>query len=421
MGSTLGRIEKEFVLRKMEEAQIELTIHGERKDGRARVLAMESDERLRIEQIGSFETSFEKGETIRLFFDFFDHTMTFEGIIQEVNDSILVSIPKTVVKNLERKFERVSPPEQDVHLSFDLESSRIELDFPRTAFFQEIEQDDDQIYSSIFSANTIQELLSQFNSMMEQHAEETKIIMFREHKPESFEENVVATTGKAVYIPDTSRFFPTLEEAEGRPIVVDEQLPSDDSAEKFCGKSRKEIKSWVQDLGQQGILSELDVPIRYREYVIGMIKLRTGISRGLPLDAGILDTCHEFTMVLAHSLQQSGYFAGGRQMVESYKPKIMNISASGLLFTHSSTELSSQIGMYSDIQLNLTIAGRPMKIASRVMRKYHEDNRVYYGLQFMDIKPEDFRYLFEVVYGRSFTERDDRLWEGGAKPPEVVL
>jgi hypothetical protein len=39
----------------------------------------------------------------------------------------------------------------------------------------------------------------------------------------------------------------------------------------------------------------------------------------------------------------------------------------------------------------------------------------------MDIKPEDFRYLFEVVYGRSFTERDDRLWEGGAKPPEVVL
>jgi hypothetical protein len=421
MGSTLGRIEKEFVLRKMEEAQIELTIHGERKDGRARVVAVESEDRLRIEQIGVLETLFAEGESIRLFFDFFDHTMTFEGIIQEAGDTLLVSIPKTVVKNLERKFERVPPPEQEVHLSFDLESSRIELDFPRTAFFQQVDQDDDQIYSSLFSANTIQELLAQFNSMMEQHAEEIKITMFREHKPESFEEHVVASTGKAVFIPDTSGFFPTLEEAEGSSIVVEEQLPSADSLEKFCGKDRAEIKSWVQDLGQEGILSELDVPIRYREYVIGMIKLRSGISRGLPLDADVLDICSEFTMVLAHSLQQSGYFAGGRQLVESYQPKIMNISASGLLFTHSSTELSSQIGMYSDLQLHLVIAGRPMKIGSRVMRKYHEDNRVYYGLQFMDIKPEDFRYLFEVVYGRSFTERDDRLWEGGAKPPEVVL
>lgn len=421
MGSTLGRIEKEFVLQKMEEAQLDLTIHGERKDGTARVVAVEGDNAIRVELTSEPETPFVKGESVRLFFDFFDHTMTFEGVLRETGETFLVSIPGTVVKNLERKFERVPPPRQEIHLSFDLESSRIELDFPRTSQFQESDLEEDDIYSARFSGGPLPALLKQFNSMIEQYAEESKIVMFREHKPESFEEIVVSSTGKALFIPDTSRFFPTIEEAEGRAVIVEEQIPSEGSAESFYGKSRAELKSWVRQLGQMSILSELDAPIRYREYVIGMIKLRTGIHRGLALEMEAVDICSEFAAVLVHSLRQSGYFAGGRQAVESYQPQIINISASGLLFTHSSIELSSQIGMYSDLLLNLTIAGRPIKIESRVMRKYNEDNRVYYGLQFMEMKPEDFRYLFEVVYGRSFTERDDRLWEGGAKPPEVVL
>jgi hypothetical protein len=419
MGNTLGRIEREFVLVKMEEQQIEIAVHGERKRASAKVLSLVDLSTLRLKQLSPSEPIFMKGEPVRLFFNFFDHTMTFEGSILEGGEELLISIPNTVVKNLQRKFERVPPPEGDIHLSFDIASSRIELDFPRTSQFAQVDQEE-MIFSSVFDASSIQGLLEQFNQVIAQYAEVAKIRMFREKKPETFEELVVASGGNALFLPDTSRSFPSLEEAEGRRMVVDEELPLGDS-DLFCGKKREELKSWLLDLGHEGILSELVMPICYREYVIGVILLQTGIGRGMPFTLQVFDICSEFASILVHSLQQNGYFAGGKRQVESYEPQIVNISASGLLFTHSSAELASQIGMYSDLSIRLTLSSRPMQIACRVMRKYHEENRAYYGLQFMEMKPEDFRYLFEAVYGRSFTERDDRLWEGGAKPPEVVL
>ena len=51
------------------------------------------------------------------------------------------------------------------------------------------------------------------------------------------------------------------------------------------------------------------------------------------------------------------------------------------------------------------------------MRRYEVEDMTYFGLQFMEIQPEDFRFLFDHVYGRPFTEKDDQLWEGGAKAP----
>lgn len=105
--------------------------------------------------------------------------MTFEGSILEGGEELLISIPNTVVKNLQRKFERVPPPEGDIHLSFDIASSRIELDFPRTSQFAQVDQEE-MIFSSVFDASSIQGLLEQFNQVIAQYAEVAKIRMFRE-------------------------------------------------------------------------------------------------------------------------------------------------------------------------------------------------------------------------------------------------
>lgn len=102
-----------------------------------------------------------------------------------------------------------------------------------------------------------------------------------------------------------------------------------------------------------------------------------------------------------------------------FEPEIIDISASGLLFTHSEKKLSELLGLYGDIQLILKVGHRKLQILSRVMRKYEYYGQYFYGIQFLEIEPEDFRFLFEYVYGRPFTEEDDRLWEGGAKPPEL--
>lgn len=422
MGSTLGRIEREFILQKMEEEHLQVELHGDRKIGRGNVLAVTDNNALVLQLQQEPEEPFLKGSRVRLFFSFFDHTMTFEGRIEEAGKELTVSIPDTVVKNLERKFERVPPPDGDIRLSFDLESSKIELDFPKARTYRGDGGEGTLIYSSRFDGDTLQDLLGQFNGVINSYADSSRIVMFRERKPMGFQETVCSSSGKALLIPDTSGYFPTMDEAEGRNIVVSEQLPEDDQLdEHFYGKSASELRSWLVDLGREGVRSELTMPICYREYIIGVIQLRCGIASQSNITLEAYDVCNEFASVLVHVLESKGYFAGGRHSHTSWEPQIIDISASGILFTHPSTELSSQIGIYSDLELSLTIQGRPMKISGRIMRKYHDGNHFLYGIQFMEMKPEDFRYLFEAVYGRNFTERDDRLWEGGAKPPEVQL
>ena len=75
----------------------------------------------------------------------------------------------------------------------------------------------------------------------------------------------------------------------------------------------------------------------------------------------------------------------------------------------------------TDLSINLVIDSRTIQVTARIRRKFTEPGEVYYGVQFAEIDPKDFRFLFEYLYGREPTDRDDSLWEGGAPPPRVDL
>ena len=97
------------------------------------------------------------------------------------------------------------------------------------------------------------------------------------------------------------------------------------------------------------------------------------------------------------------------------------MSASGLLFRHPSQELAAELIANTDLQINVVVEGRTIPVTGRVRRTYTEPGEVYYGVQFAEIEPEDFRYLFEYLYGRSPKDEDETHWEGGAPPPRVDL
>jgi hypothetical protein len=54
------------------------------------------------------------------------------------------------------------------------------------------------------------------------------------------------------------------------------------------------------------------------------------------------------------------------------------------------------------MEIELTIQQRRMRIQARVMRKMSDEDLVYVALRFLDLKPEDFRFLYETLYGRPF-------------------
>jgi c-di-GMP-binding flagellar brake protein YcgR len=55
------------------------------------------------------------------------------------------------------------------------------------------------------------------------------------------------------------------------------------------------------------------------------------------------------------------------------------------------------------IDIELFIGEKSIPIRSRIMRKFKNEDNVFYGLIFLDIDENDFEDLFYLVYGRKVT------------------
>jgi c-di-GMP-binding flagellar brake protein YcgR len=85
---------------------------------------------------------------------------------------------------------------------------------------------------------------------------------------------------------------------------------------------------------------------------------------------------------------------------------VIDISASGLLFAYPISDLSRALRTDSELSVRLTSPKRGIDATVRIVRQYNDKTTSYFGCRFLDIAPEDIRFLFEFIYGRPFTDED---------------
>lgn len=416
MGTEMGRIEQEFILNNIIEKTLPVTLHFRKKEIEGLFLSLDDDNTLVFSSSDSAISGMAEGETINFFFAFFSHTMTFSSKILKEGNPLKVTLPKHIYKNLKRKFVRIFPGE-DIELSFTLENARIVLDFPKT---QEYESLKEEIYSEDFDFSSLKELFQQFKSKSASFADESEIVMLRGKSLDLFEERIITDTGKSFFIPDTTLPFPDKNKVNSEFAITEEYFLDSQGNEKIvCDKNLRQLEVLIKKKHDDGIFSELFTPVIYHEYAVSYIRMYNNKTKNRPFTDNILFFAREFSRILAFTLEKQGYFSGGVLEESKFQPEIIDLSASGLLFTHPEKKLSEMLGMYGDLKLMLKIGPRKIEMFSRVMRKYKIKDIYFYGLQFLEIVPEDFRFLFDYVYGRPFSDDDDRYWEGGAEPPEL--
>lgn len=417
MGLEISRIEKEFIIQALWNKKIPVEVHG-RKLKITGIVKTYDEETVELEpNEGSFDV-FKDGDALRLYFSYFGNVMTFETRVIRAGDVLVISFPKRILKNLTRKYERVPAPE-NVELSFLIKETKVELKFPKS------EEYDPVIPPQVdegFNSSSIIDLVNDFRKKAAGFSDENNIVMFREKEPDSFEEEIIARTGKCLFIPSTAEAFPMSDLDTNGKIITRYMLYPDpeDVPEGSKEVSRENIDDYLLKKKQLGIVSEICCPVLYHEYAVGYIRLVKKVGSGV-LDKGDVETVHQFSKILAYTLKVNGYFKGEKPTENVYTAEILDLSASGLLFMHTSPSLRSLVVLYTDLKIQLRLGERRMEIYARIMRKYQDGNKTFYGLQFLEIEPEDFRYLFQFVYGRDFTVEDDELWEGGAEPPELNL
>jgi hypothetical protein len=415
MGTQVNRIEKEFLLKTFLDRKIPITVHGDKKQA-GMLITQYTDSDITLAGDSQTAFQFKKNEPVRLFISIDNTFFTLSSRIMDSKEKILViENSSNFCKNPERKYERINT--RNMKVSFSLKGETIELNFPKTDTFAIIEEPPK---SDEFDVSSIAGLTRSFKDHMGQIAGEHNIIMFRENPPARFEETLITRIGKIFWIPNTEGELPQDDSRLSTLVVTYNELSR---FLEYSGTSsslvRSEIAAMLYKKSKSNIFAEIFCPILYHEYAIGYIYAALHKRDPKAFNVDLVHYVYQFSKVLSYSLEKHGYFKQEAGTVTKYQEPIIDLSAAGLLFASQSEDLDHRLTLLDDIDISITIDEKKIIIGSRVMRKFNDYSTYYFALQFLRISDTDFRFIFEYLYGRSFTKNDEMRWEGGSPPPPV--
>jgi hypothetical protein len=391
----IRRIEKEFILKEVCEKQTPLEIHvgHERLQAFIRNVAEECITVRLVDDTFPADVS-----RITAFFRFRNNPMTFSSrIIRHTDDLADIAQPSELFRGLSRSFERIKAP-RDLSVSFQFKGQEVRLDYPDSDQYEAAE--DPGVYNG-FDASKVSELLKAFRERSMRFASENKIVMFRERRPTSFQEQLIARSGRVLVLPfHVSESQIRSQQVRDRLLTQDEiiSLRAEDGEDMFS--VLEQIGRIVESNRSRRLWHELYCPVLYRQYVVGyMYLLRTDDDQER-FDPGVFDFVLQFGRIFSYSLRVNGYFQAEPQVAEFGAAELIDISGSGVLFGCPSD--GPDVLLYTDLQLKIAVGGESISARGRVMRKYHDSGRVYIAIQFIELDPDDMEKLLLHIYGTSY-------------------
>jgi len=97
---------------------------------------------------------------------------------------------------------------------------------------------------------------------------------------------------------------------------------------------------------------------------------------------------------------------------EIYDGKVIDVSASGLLFVYPNAAPSGSLLPDTELSMKLITPRRTVNTNAQIVRRYKDNVQNYFGVRFLDMAPEDLRFLFEFIYGKPFTDTDAAFLAG---------
>lgn len=408
MATPIKRIEKDFLLKVLYDEQLPVLLRHAKGEY---MLLVERPPKQDIRfKANSALSGIKVGQKLEFFFDYRGQTITFASTVTECKDEFLsVEGPEFLYKNLSRSYSRITTP-SDLKVIFSFKGERFNLAFPRTTDYEPATEPQ---YSDLFDPKDIKELVGQLSVYASEAATGHKLVMFKDKKPETLEERLVSQTGRVLFIPSTASSLPSVDPYPKGRLVTDEFFRRYLESSGIDRLSvDEEANAFLQRKKESDLYSDVYCPIPFQEYVIGYIHLWIDESGKPPFDLSVVDTLTQFAKVLAYSLKIHGYFKGFLRKNEPFQGKVIDVSASGLLFSNASAALAATLLPQSELELRLETPKRAVRTTALIVRRYRDLSTNYFGCRYTDIAPEDLRFLFEYLYGKPFTDADGSLISG---------
>ena len=408
MATPIKRIEKDFLLKVLYDEQIPV-MH----------LKGQTQYILTLEKPAKGQMCFKVDRPIEglkarkkldLIFDYRGQVIIFAVEVTTFKDeTIITREPEFLYKNLERSFSRVSSaPELEVQFTFS--GDRYSLSYPRVNDYEKVNEEE---FRKSVDPKNLSGLIEQMAAWIKNYASGYKLIIFKDVKPSCTEERLIAETGKTFYIPSTQDHFPIEDPYPKKRIITE------DIFKRYLESTGVDLQyvddacaRFLRQKNESGIRSDLWMPILFQEYVIGYIHIWINTDNKPPFDYGVIDTLYQFSKILANSLRLNGYFETGKMKNEPFEGKVIDISASWLLFAYPNSTLAVTLMPNSELSVRLSSPRRTVSCKAKIVRRYKDSSHGYFGCRFIDMAPEDLRFLFEYIYGRPFTDSDATFLSG---------
>ncbi len=383
MAQTINHVEKEFIFDTTREDESEFVIVSDVRRISS-TLASQSEEFLQFR----CEETFPERSNVSVYFRFRGHPMTFKTRVRKSTPgSLTLRQPRVLYRDLSRRYERIETP-AGIGVSFLHKGRRVSLAFPESTRYVEVETPNTV---KDFDASRLQALLESFRVDAQQHATEAKIVMFRARSPSSPQEKIVARTGKVLMLPFYSGKPDELSELASENLLSAAEITEDADA----------LEKAVAGLKSQGLHHEMYCPIMYLQYVVGYLYfIKTGRDTA-GFDTAAVEFALQMAHVFAYSLKANGYFASDESVPEYLTTDLIDISATGILFSCPTEEVD--LSLYTDIEIMLSIDEAGVPIIGRVVRKFADETRTFYGVNFLRIAEPDRDRLVERLYGKDST------------------
>jgi hypothetical protein len=261
--------------------------------------------------------------------------------------------------------------------------------------------------------NNLSGLVDQMAAWIKGYANGYKLVIFKDTKPSTTEERIIAETGKTFFLPSTLGTFPSNDPYPKGRLITEELFKRYlESTGVDIAYVNEAAERFIKAKLDSGIFSDLWVPVLFQEYVIGYVHAWINKEGRPPFDYSVIETLYQFSTVLASSLKINGYFEGGKLKNDTYEGKVMDISVSGLLFAYPLSVAANSLLPDIDLSLKLITPRRTVNTKARIIRRFKDSANWYFGINFIDMEPENIRFLFEYIYGKPFTDSDAEFLAG---------
>ncbi|MBN2444450.1 MAG: PilZ domain-containing protein [Spirochaetales bacterium] len=408
MGIPVTRIEKEFIFKSLKGGKTILSIYGKDWELQTRIVQY-NDMDVRLEILDGVVTFCKENDEAHVFFSFQNNHFTFDTRVRERSGShIFLVQPEEIYKDSERGYRRIKI-QDSLNISFLLKQQRYELNFPKIAspfagVVPELSKD--------FNPASIAQLLQSFKEKMSGSVSEHKIHMMRDRRAESLEEQLMIKTCKIIWLPSTEKDIPAFNPFPKDLIVTkDDFITFQRDRDVPSYKIANLIKDFLFQKKIKGIHSLVYCPLFHEMYLVGYIYACNKDDLKQEISKELIEYIDQFSKVLSYSLKKNGYFKTELQVIETtYEAPIIDISASGLLFSHTSQELSKELDIFKELRINFRINKKELNLDSWVIRKFKDQDQFYFGVQFRKIEPDDFCYLYEFIYNKPFRPQGKYVW-----------